>query len=110
MRGLDHHPTRVALEPSRLTSNKPLVSFWKAVRGILWIRNPDAPTPLRLRLLGEYARAISEQEQRDEEICCEMAKLVNADRLHARPALRHLDAFCSRAAGRGAWPAPVHGL
>ena len=36
----------------------------------------DAPTALRLRLLGEQARALSELEQREEEICCEMAKLV----------------------------------
>ena len=36
----------------------------------------DAPTALRLRLLGEHARGISELEQREEEICCEMAKLV----------------------------------
>jgi len=36
----------------------------------------DAPTALRLRLLGEHARALSELEQREEEICCEMAKLV----------------------------------
>lgn len=36
----------------------------------------DAPTALRLRLLGEHARAISELEQREEEIGCEMAKLV----------------------------------
>jgi transposase len=36
----------------------------------------DAPTALRLRLLSEHARALSELEQREEEICCEMAQLV----------------------------------
>ncbi len=57
----------------------------------------DAPTALRLRLLGEHARAISELEQREEEI----GQAGQADRLDARPALRYLDAFGSRAAGRG---------
>lgn len=36
----------------------------------------DAPTTLRLRLLGEHACAISELNQREEEICREMAELV----------------------------------
>ena len=37
---------------------------------------PGRAPALRLRLLSEHARAISELEQRGEEIRCEMAKLV----------------------------------
>ena len=57
-------------------------AVWSRLRALTMLSDElsgedwDAPTALRLRLLGEHARAISELEQREEKICCEMAKLV----------------------------------